>query len=149
MCITSKQLLDIGNEVWLSMMGAGLAAENDPQWGEGDVFRTGCISISGGDKYALFLDASEPLIRKLAVELFDTFENLISGEETEDALGELCNIMGGMVQHELIGSYQLGLPVVSRERNGGLVIPNGVIIADVRASCKSLPVRLTFLGLDK
>jgi hypothetical protein len=131
------------------MMGAGLAAEQDPRWGQGDVFRTGCISITGCEKYALFLDASEPLIRKLAAELFDTFENLISGEETDDALGELCNIMGGMVRHELIGSYQLGLPVVSKARNGGLAIPNGVIIADIKASCKSLPLRLTFLGLDK
>lgn len=148
--LTDQALHEVGDEVWTSLLGVGLSPADAEAWGEGATFRTGCISIGGEERqYALFVDASERLLRRLAAEIFESFADLIKEEELEDALGEICNISGGMAQNRLSGPYRLGLPVISKGRSHGLAIPPGMIIADVKASCGGEPIRLTFLGLDK
>lgn len=145
MIITNKKLFEIGDEIWTTMLGSGLVADHSCQRVEGVVFRTGCIAIDGGEKYALFIDSAEPLLCQLAADFLGTFASLIKNEELEDTLGEVCNIAGGMVQHELPGSYRLGLPVISSCRHRALSIPEGMIIADVKATCRQLPIRLTLV----
>lgn len=149
MSITNETLRGVGNDICTTMLGFDLVVDDGEMWGGGTVFRTGCISITGDEKYALFIDSAERLIQKLAADMFDTFEDHLNNEEIEDALGELCNIAGGMVQHELNGSFQLGLPVVSKERNRSLTIPDGMIVADIKATCGNMPLRLTFLRLGR
>ncbi|TAN53699.1 MAG: hypothetical protein EPN21_00955, partial [Methylococcaceae bacterium] len=125
MVITNKQLFEIGDEIWTTMLGSGLVAGASQRWVEEIVFRTGCIAIDGSEKYALFIDSAEPLLCQLAAEFLGTFAGLVKDEELEDTLGEICNIAGGMVQHELAGPYQLGLPVISGCRHRSLTIPEG------------------------
>ena len=71
MCMTNQSLFEKGNDVWSLLTGPELVPGNGQPWNAGSVFRTGCISISGPEKYALPVETSEPLARKLAAEAID------------------------------------------------------------------------------
>lgn len=122
--LSDTKLGEIVAHSWNIMLGIDLSNTDTPVDDSGnEKYVTGCISIVGGIKYAVFLDCSLPLLKHATALMFDMGEDEITDEELEDALGELTNMAGGAIQQTIDSNSQLSLPVVTDARSHTLKIP--------------------------
>ena len=146
----SDELAQIIRENWSTVLDtdeSSFIIESAPPEDNSDNFITGCISIAGDNKLAIFVDCSRRLVERTASILFE-HENP-TNEEINDALAELSNILGGMILYGLEGKNNLGLPIVTKGRKNFLQIPRSQILSDVHMCFEGLHFAVTIVGMQK
>lgn len=140
--ITDEKLMGFTDRVCSTLFGFSVTrAHDDAVKNQGHSFRTGCISIAGEEKYALYISVSEVLVKKMAAAMLCMEENELSNADVKDVLGETCNIIGGEVKADFgEGDFHLGLPVVADGPDQNLSIPQTVVDAHVEMMGDGLPI---------
>jgi len=148
----SDELAQIIRENWSAVLDTDeskFEIEHYPPEDNSDNFITGCISIAGDNKLAIFVDCSHRLVERAAAILFDHETTTPTKDEVNDALAELSNILGGMILYRLEGENSLGLPIVTKGRKNMLQIPRSQILSNVHMCFEGLHFAVTIVGMQK
>lgn len=104
---------------------------------------TAFISIVGDHPSALVIHCTMDFGNVLAGAMFGMSADELSPAEVNDALGELANMVGGSVKAMLDGSWQLGLPMVSRDGDG-ITVPGAEPWCEAYVDALGHPISLRF-----
>jgi hypothetical protein len=149
MNLSREMTLELLNLVWLPLLDTRLHSYTpvDDEMCH-LTFRTACVSIIGPEKFAVFIDSSNTLAAKIAAAMFCTTTDQLDENEISDALGEFVNMVAGEIEENLIGSYQIGIPVISDSRCHKLKIPHTHILTDCWAADNGDPMRALILTMN-
>ncbi len=84
------------------------------------------VEISGGSRCRVVLWSHLGLARRVALAMFGTDPFSLEDEWTRDAVGEILNIVAGMVKASLPGPSNLSVPVVE-EQEVPWEAPRGIV----------------------
>jgi len=136
-------------DVWASLVGDALPDHLDrAEVVVPDSFRTGCIAICGGQSLALFVDFARQTEEFLAGAMHDKLGKSLEAGELRDAVGEFVNILGGEIQRRLGPGYTLGLPVISRDRECPLRIPDTRTLCEIEYSPPGHTIRIVLAVIE-
>jgi chemotaxis protein CheX len=98
--------------IWQGQLGLDVQP-GDPQAAHGMVsWLTGSVRIAGPWRGAVVLACSVPLAQRAAAIMFGVAPQAVTVEQTQDAVSELTNIIGGNIKPLLAPGAYLSTPVV-------------------------------------
>ncbi len=103
-------LRDVTDFVWTTFLRADLTPSIPPSNVEPGY--VGRVRISGTWSGELTLACSDTLARRAAGTLFDVPPDAVTGDDVNDAVGEIANVMSGNVKALLPAPSRLSLPDV-------------------------------------
>ncbi len=109
--LTASDIYQVTQTVWLALVEKELKAEGDDLECSGHVL-TGCVQITGEWEGAIVVSCSHKLAVGTTAFMFDMELEEVTGEELQDAVGELANMVGGSVKGLVPGPSRLSLPTV-------------------------------------
>jgi chemotaxis protein CheX len=106
---------------------------------------TACVQLAGAWEGSVLLYCTQELARRAAAVMFGTTVEAVSGEEVEDALGELANMTAGNIKTLLPRPCELSLPAVVDGIDYRLAIPGSRVSSKVLLECEEEPLLVTLL----
>lgn len=103
------------------------------------------VQIHGSWDGTVALECSETLARQLAAKMFDVPEHAATSADTQDALGELTNIVGGNIKSLMPVPSQLSLPQVTRGTTSPAAWLEGTVVSQVAFADQGEPFRIVLL----
>lgn len=118
--MTNDELANVIESIWEETLGSPIrrlpASEPLP---ERPHLITATVQIEGACPRTVLVACSDGLAREIAAVMFHVDPKTAALEDTQDALGEVVNILGGNVKAILPPPHSLSLPVVG-ERSSGI-----------------------------
>ena len=105
------ELRQITEDVWTMILGLEVHPTPSPRPPDADGLR-GTVRIQGGWDGELRLVCPSALARRATAIMFGTGEDEVAPDQTQDAIGELTNMLGGNVKAILPGPSTISLPEV-------------------------------------
>jgi chemotaxis protein CheX len=112
-----------------------VAAANAPP-PRNDPRLTACVQIAGAWKGAVMFDASVSFSRQVAAIMFNVAEGDTTAADSQDALAELANMIGGNLKSLLPGPSFVSLPSVTEGNDYSLSVPGTRLISRVQLDCQ-------------
>jgi chemotaxis protein CheX len=126
--------------VWGLVVGLGAEAAPDAPGETGPAMH---VPVRGAWEGYVVVSCDRELARLAAARLFGVASKTVTDDQTNDALGELTNIIGGNLKGLLPGSSSLGLPGVV---TAGLPAAAGPCLAHAAFRCEGLPFAVALFG---
>lgn len=101
----------------------------------GEPYITASIQITGAWRGVVSVHVPMDLGEEIAAIMFEDDAGFVSGEDLEDAMGEITNIISGSFKSMLEGMCHLGLPIVTRGTDYSVRFPGATIKIDVGFEC--------------
>jgi chemotaxis protein CheX len=130
--------------IWMTVLG--LDAARGPKQADGRLrpsFVTGCIQVTGAWQGAVKLECSGSLARRIAAIMLSIDTRDVTGDEINDAVGELTNIIGGNVKALLPEPSELSMPAVTEGTDYLFSLPGSHPLAQMSFSCEGKPFEVT------
>jgi chemotaxis protein CheX len=106
----------------------------------------GWVQILGEFEGAVTLQTTEAFMRQAAGVMFAKEAGAVSREELLDALGELANMVGGVLKAQLPGPSLLSLPTVADGESYSLSFPSAGVLGRVELTCVGDPVDVALIA---
>ena len=134
--VTKEELHGVTAQVWSAMADMVLAPAADQRGPtKKDGYVAANVQIIGTWQGAVRLDMDMRLARATTAKLLMIEESEVSGEDLEDAAGELANMTGGgfktLIEERLAEAHCLSCPSVAIGQDYELFIPRATIIYEV------------------
>jgi chemotaxis protein CheX len=143
--ISREALKELVHSVWSLFLGLPVEAEEcDRVVCDLNRLMAG-VHIAGAFQGLVLFLPTEAFMRKATSVLLDVPPERITMPEIEDALAELCNMLGGGVKSLLPGPSTLALPMVLHGSQYALRLPRSTLLAGLRFSCQQQPLELRVL----
>ena len=138
-----KEISQITGTVWEAVLGIRLVRRSDVPEAPGRLV-SGCVQFTGAWEGACMIECSVDFARRAAGIMFGLEPSAASAADTQDAIGELANMMGGNVKALLPESCRLSLPAVVESADCTTRFPGGEVVSTVVFDCDgdALVVRL-------
>lgn len=102
------------HQIWLSVLGMEVErAEIDEASFRNQELLAGCVQITGDHRLAIMMACPLALARMAGATMLMVEENELEEGMLQDAFGELCNLVGGLLKNKLEGSTVLSTPTVA------------------------------------
>lgn len=112
MDVNDEDVSRLVHDVWSSIIGIELREAGTGSLGVAERSLTGFVHIQGRWNGTVTVEVPDGLALEAAAAMFGLELDELGGEEIDDALGELANMIGGGVKSLLPGPCQLSLPAV-------------------------------------
>lgn len=112
MDVNDEDVALLVHDVWSSVLGMEVHEAPSGCLGVAERSLTGFVHIQGDWKGTVTVEVPADLAAEAASAMFGLDVEELGGEEIDDALGELANMIGGGIKSMLPGSCQLSLPTV-------------------------------------
>lgn len=89
---------------------------------------------------------SERFARRATARMLDVPEDSLTSADVDDAMGELCNMLGGGVKSLVPGPTGLSLPSVSRRSRPAPSVQRRQVAAELRFTCEGEPLEVRVLN---
>ena len=146
--ITDEQLWDLVEPIWSMMLG--LAAKRDDSDAGGREVRglAASVQIDGAFHGTVLFLPTEVFARRAAARMLAVPESSVGADDMDDAIGELCNILGGGVKNLVPAPSSLSL---SKVWHGAPDVPDSRIpmAAGLRFACDGEPLELQILEAER
>jgi chemotaxis protein CheX len=106
----------------------------------------GWVQIVGGFEGAVIVQTTDAFMRQAAGIMFGREATAITREDMLDALGELANMVGGMLKAQLPGPSFLSLPTVADGDGSSLSFPHAGVLGRVELTCVGDPVNVSLIA---
>jgi chemotaxis protein CheX len=106
----------------------------------------GWVQIHGEFEGAVTLQTTEAFMRQAASVMFGVEPAAVTREELLDALGELANMVGGVLKAQLPAPSSLSLPTVSEGDASGPSFPDAGVVGRVELTCIGDPVNVALVA---
>lgn len=138
-------LMDLVRSAFESLLGMPVAAEECDRV-VCDLNRLmGGVYIAGAWNGLVLLLPTETFVRQATAAMLAVPPPQVTMADMEDALAELCNVLGGGVKSLLPGPSTLALPMVLHGSNYAVRLPRSTLLAGLRFSCQQQPLELRVL----
>ena len=104
------------------------------------------VEIGGAFEGVLTVQTADAFVGRAAAVMFGTEPGAVTREEMHDALGELANMLGGMLKPQLPGPSSLSLPSVADGDAAMPGFPNASVLVRVELTCIGEPVHVVLLA---
>lgn len=104
----------------------------------------GAVNIQGAWEGTVALECSEALARQLAATMFDLPAQAATVADTQDALGELTNMVGGNIKSLMPVPSQLSLPQVTPSTTAAC-LTSSAVVSQVAFADQGEPFRVFLL----
>jgi chemotaxis protein CheX len=143
--LSREDLMELVRSTFESLLGMSVAAEACDRV-ICDLNRMmGGVHIAGAWNGLVLLLPTETFMRQAAAAMLDVPPVQVAMADIEDALAELCNVLGGGVKSLLPGPSALALPMVLHGSNYAVRLPRCKLLAGLRFSCQQQPLELRVL----
>jgi chemotaxis protein CheX len=143
--ISRDELMHLVQSVWTSMLGLPATIDAGDRVVCHHHQLVGTIQIAGAWNGLVLFLPTEPFVRRATSMMLGTMSSHVSMAEMEDALAELCNVLGGGVKNMLPGPSTLALPMVLHGSNYAVRLPRSRPLIRLRFSCENQPLELRVL----
>lgn len=143
--ISDDQLLELIESIWTTMLGLSVSRAGDDRLDPSDTWATASVRISGAVQGAVVLLTTERFARRATALMLDAQESAVTAAELDDAVAEMCNIIGGGVKSILPGPSSLSLPSVARGPQESINGPHTQIAARLQFLCEGQPLDVRVL----
>ena len=106
----------------------------------------GWVQILGEFEGAVTIQTTEAFMRQAAGVMFGKDAPAVTRDELLDALGELANMVGGVLKAQLPGPSLLSLPTVAEGDSYSLSFPNAGVLGRVELTCAGDPVNVALIA---
>jgi chemotaxis protein CheX len=143
--ISRDDLMALVQSVWTSLLGLPVTTEACDRV-VCDLNRLmGGVHIAGAWNGMVLLLPTETFVRRAASAMLGIAPDQVTTPDIEDALAELCNVIGGGVKSMLPGPSTLALPMVLHGSSYAVRLPRSKLAAGLRFSCENQPLELRVL----
>lgn len=143
--VSNAKLYEVAQTICATFLGLDIAECPGGIHAEDANCLTACVLISGAWNGALTVRVSEILARRVASEMFAMADEDLTGDEVQDALGEVANMLGGNVKALIPGRCALSLPTVAQGRCDRLTAPGAARIRAVDCTFDDQPIQVAIL----
>lgn len=143
--IDADQLWEVVDSIWSEMLGLTVSAAGDAAVVQDSAKLTTGIFISGAFRGLVLFLPTEQFARRAAARMLAVPEHALESADVEDAVCELCNMLGGGVKSLLPGPSTLSLPSVMRGSQYSLRVPGAQLAAHSRFQCEGQPLEVRVL----
>jgi chemotaxis protein CheX len=112
MDVNNEDVALLVRDVWSSIVGIDVHEAPPGSLGVAERSLTGFVHIEGEWRGTVTVEVTADLASEAAAAMFGLEPDELGGEEVDDSLGELANMIGGGVKSLLPGSHRLSLPTV-------------------------------------
>lgn len=127
--LTDDDIYQLVQEIWSSFLQ--LDVQPCPPGPGGDESLSALIHIHGSWEGSVVIHASNALATRIAAAMFATPPDDLSADDTNDALGEVVNMLGGSVKSLVDGPASLSLPTVIGGAQYTLSVPGSSDLNEV------------------
>jgi chemotaxis protein CheX len=143
--ITDDQLWQLVESIWGTMLCLDVSREDG-----GDVAPTAgrlaaSVEIGGGYQGRVLFLTSERFARRATARLLAVPEGSVSPADIDDAVGELCNILGGGVKSLFPAPSWLSLPNVMHGWQPAAAAARSQVTAGLCFTCEGQPLEVRVL----
>ena len=105
----------------------------------------GYVHLIGDWDGAVTFQCSALLAQQIAAIMFDVPEHAATIEQTQDALGEIVNMVGGNIKSLLPAASRLSLPTVTAETDYSGFLPGGRVVSAIDFEYQGEPFAVVLL----
>jgi chemotaxis protein CheX len=106
----------------------------------------GWVQIVGEFEGGVTLQTTEAFMRQAASVMFGVEPAAVTREELLDALGELVNMVGGVLKAQLPAPSSLSLPTVTDGESSSPGFPHAGVVRRVELTCIGDPVNVALIA---
>lgn len=143
-----EAIVNITQNIWESILGLQVERARDvAQLSQANREKslTGCVQLAGAWEGSVFLYCTAVLAGEVAATMFGTTREQLRNGDTEDALGELTNMVAGNLKIVLPRPCQLSLPAVVEGIDYRVIVPGTKIAGQVLFESEGQPLLVTVL----
>ena len=145
-----NEIRQITQWIWAATLDREIQPGHHPDWQARQTQTLmGSVRITGDWEGAVTLNCSTALARQIAAIMFGIPEQATTIEQTQDALGELTNMVGGNIKALLPVPSRLSLPTVAEGVDYLALLPGGRVISEVNFECLGEPFFVILLKSEK
>ena len=145
-----EEISEITRSVWETVLELEVRRSDSFQLQGHDRLITGCVQITGDWKGAVILDCSVNMAKE-AAKIMLSIENdeEVNIEDTQDALAELVNILGGNIKSLFPGTCNLSLPTVVDGVEYQRRVPGSKQLSQITFQCNKENFMVTIVEKSK
>lgn len=132
------------DEVWSSIVGTALEPLDSGEALRGPTMAA-TVPYYGDWQGAVVVRVDAPLARIVGSRMFMTPEAELTDADVEDAVGEVCNMIGGNLREHLSRDCELGTPTIATGTELQVIVPDSRALARVRYRSEDCGVEVTLL----
>jgi chemotaxis protein CheX len=143
-----EAIVSITQNIWESILGLQVERARDVApltQNTGEKSLTGCVQLAGAWEGSVFLYCTAALAGEIAATMFGTTLEGLRNGDTEDALGELTNMVAGNLKIVLPRPCQPSPPAVVEGIDYRVIVPGTKISGQVLFESNSQPFLVTVL----
>ena len=142
--VTEEDLFVSMANIWFStlQMDVQRTEEPVPRARNHEHFATGCVHILGAWEGALIIDCPAPLARMAASRMLGCEPDAVSGQDLQDAVGELTNIVAGNIKSDFPGECRLSFPVITEGSDYTVRVPHSRLFCEIFLVCEQHPIHV-------
>ena len=139
-----EDITSLSELIWGSVLGLAVHRSDEPvELLPGETL-VGCVQITGSWDGAVTLECPTSLARRVSAIMFGLNEEDTTLEFTQDALGELTNMMGGNIKSSLLPELSsLGLPTVVNGDTYSARVTDTRLVTRIAFTCLDQPFVVT------
>ena len=139
---SSEDIFSIAQNVLDTMVKVESSMEFDSALEQASSHVTGCIQISGGWQGAVVLQTTDGFARNAAARMLRLELEELTGEDIQDAMAELTNMIGGNIKSQVPGPSYLSLPTVTTGADFNFRLAHSHPVNEVTLEVESEPLRI-------
>jgi chemotaxis protein CheX len=143
--VSHEQIFELVEAIWSSMLGLAITTNGGENFVRDAAGLTASVQISGKWNGVILLIPTERFARRATAIMLDKPEASLEMVDILDAVGELCNMIGGGIKSLLPGPSTLSLPTILQGSQYAVRIPKTRMISQLSFACESQPLEIRVL----
>lgn len=132
------------DEVWSSIVGTALEVTDSEEALRGPTMAA-TVPYYGDWRGAVIVRVDAPLARIVGSRMFMIPEDELTDADVQDAVGEVCNMIGGNLRAHLSRTCELGTPTIATGTGLHVCVPDTHALARIRYRSEDCGVEVTLL----
>lgn len=144
--LAPEQLLELVDAIWTSMLDLSVSPSNGGEYFVHEATSlTAGVQITGAWNGVVLLLPTEKFARRAASAMLGQPEAELDTVDVLDAVGELCNMIGGGIKSLLPGPSTLSLPSITQGTQYSVRLPKTRVVARFQFTCEKQPLEIRVL----
>lgn len=139
---TSDDIFAIAQNVFDTMVKVETFMHPECALDQDGVHVTGCIQISGTWQGAVVLQTTDEFARNVASRMLRIELNDLTGDDIQDTMAELTNMIGGNIKSQVPGPSYLSLPTVTTGADFDFRLAHSHPVNNVTLEVENEPLRI-------
>jgi hypothetical protein len=143
--ISDDHLWELVESIWGTMLSLGVTRDRGDTMVREPCRLTASVHIRGAFHGTVQFLPTEQFARRAAALMLDVPESSLVTADVDDAVGELCNMLGGGVKNLVPCHSSLSLHRITRDAPSTNLVPGEQVAAELHFTCEGQPLAVRVL----